>query len=78
MIQTRAMSYQSWAMNHLVYKTWMMFVDGENLTIQAQKLAASQGLKMVAGLPNYREGSFIWFRSGQAKAARFNNCAAPR
>ena len=63
-------------MNHLVYKSWMMFVDGENLTIQAQNLAASKGLKMVAGLPNYREGSFIWFRNGVAKAARFN--AVPR
>lgn len=58
-------------MSHLIYKHWMMFVDGENLTIQAQKVTASRGRKMVVNPPSYLEGSFLWFRNGQAKVARF-------
>src|SRR6185295_13921154 len=39
---------------------WMLFVDGENLTIRAQQLlCATEGSTLVAG-PCYRKDTFVW------------------
>jgi uncharacterized LabA/DUF88 family protein len=37
----------------------MLFVDGENLTIQGEKLAESKGIKLIDG-PNYWPNVFLW------------------
>jgi uncharacterized LabA/DUF88 family protein len=38
----------------------MMFVDGENLTIRAQEVAASEGRELIPG-PHYRRDTHFWF-----------------
>jgi uncharacterized LabA/DUF88 family protein len=40
-------------------KRWMMFVDGENLTIRAQELAKQKNFEFLDG-PFYSKDSFIW------------------
>jgi hypothetical protein len=55
---------------NLHYREWMLFVDGENLTIRGQKLAASNQLDLLEG-PNYRKDCFFWFRGSPAITARF-------
>jgi|SRR5579859_776036 len=40
-------------------RRWMMFVDGENLTIRAQELAAKRGVSLTPGL-NYEQNVFVW------------------
>lgn len=41
-------------------KKWMMFVDGENLTIRAQKLAEHQGSKLRKS-DNWMQNTYFWF-----------------
>ncbi len=38
---------------------WMMFVDGENLTIQGQKVAKAEGVELMEG-PFYQPDTFLW------------------
>ncbi|MCK4415462.1 MAG: NYN domain-containing protein [Candidatus Eisenbacteria sp.] len=38
---------------------WMMFVDGENLTLQGQKVAEAAGLQLQPG-PYWRKDVFLW------------------
>ena len=38
---------------------WMMFVDGENLTIQSQKVAKAEGVELMEG-PFYQPDTFLW------------------
>ena len=40
---------------------WMMFVDGENLTIRTQEFAKKAGLDLVEG-PWYRKDTFLWLK----------------
>jgi uncharacterized LabA/DUF88 family protein len=57
-------------MNQLLYKSWMLFVDGENLTLRAQKLANQTGRQIPEGA-FYRKDVFLWFPSGSATEPRF-------
>ena len=45
---------------------WMAFVDGENFTIRAQKVAQTNGLQLVIG-ENYQRDRFIWIPKRNAK-----------
>src|SRR6266852_4690104 len=40
-------------------RRWMLFVDGENLTIRAQKFAADNGVMLKEG-PCYLKDVFVW------------------
>src|SRR5438128_5105640 len=50
-------------------RQWMLFVDGENLTIRAQKIAASKQLRLVEGL-RYKKDCFFWFEGAGATVRR--------
>src|SRR4051794_36057790 len=41
-------------------RRWMMFVDGENFTIEGQKLAQSRGLELSDG-PHWMKDVYLWF-----------------
>jgi uncharacterized LabA/DUF88 family protein len=43
----------------LVYREWMLFVDGENFTIRGQRLAQSKNHQLMEG-PWYRRDCFMW------------------
>ena len=45
---------------------WMMFVDGENLTIQAQKLAEAKAVPLVEG-KYWQRDVFIWAPNFQSE-----------
>jgi uncharacterized LabA/DUF88 family protein len=51
-------------------RTWMLFVDGENLTIQAERFAAKSGITLVEGA-NYLKETFVWL-PGRAPTNSFN------
>ena len=38
---------------------WMVFVDGENLTLQGQKLAEAKGIQLTKGT-NWEKDVFLW------------------
>jgi hypothetical protein len=40
-------------------RRWMMFVDGENLTIRTQRLAADSGVRLVVG-GHFMTDTFVW------------------
>ena len=40
-------------------RRWMMFIDGENFTIRAQKVAASKSVALIEG-KNYMKDVFVW------------------
>src|SRR4051794_35495636 len=44
------------------YKKWMMFVDGENLTIRAQELALQEGVDLSnkEAFPSYQKDVYFW------------------
>jgi len=42
-------------------RRWMVFVDGENLTIRAQRIAEKEGITLGEG-PAYKQDVFIWKR----------------
>jgi hypothetical protein len=51
--------------NHImsaVYKKWMMFVDGENLTIRAQEVAKQQAVSLSdkQAFPVYMKDVYFW------------------
>ncbi len=45
----------------------MLFVDGENFTMRAQKVASTKGIRLTEG-DLYRQNTFIWFPLYQATA----------
>jgi len=47
-------------------RRWMSFVDGENLTIRAEKLAIKRGVSFAEG-SRYEPNTFIWFPSCPAR-----------
>ena len=47
------------------FRRWMAFVDGENLTIRAQRVAADNEVKLAAGV-NHLPNVFIWFPGASA------------
>jgi uncharacterized LabA/DUF88 family protein len=40
-------------------RRWMMFIDGENFTIRAQKVAAAKSVGLIEG-GNYMKDVFVW------------------
>jgi hypothetical protein len=40
-------------------RRWMLFVDGENLTIEGKKLADERGVTLING-EYYSPGVFVW------------------
>jgi uncharacterized LabA/DUF88 family protein len=52
---------------------WMLFVDGENLTIQGQK---HFGSRLIPG-PHYRKNVFVWFPEQRATSSMFGSNNAP-
>ncbi len=40
-------------------RSWMMFVDGENFTFRAQKIAHVEGIALTEG-DNYKRDCFVW------------------
>jgi uncharacterized LabA/DUF88 family protein len=57
-------------------KRWMLFVDGENLTIRAQNIAKDRGLTLPVG-PNYQPDVFFWPPNMRPTEAITNVDAAP-
>ena len=47
---------------------WMMFIDGENFTIRAQKIAAAKGVELTEG-ENYMRDVFVWMPGIRATQA---------
>ena len=65
------MGFQSGPTVYNFSREWMLFVDGENLTIRGQKLCAAQpGLELTEGA-NYKRDCYIWFPGAEASAVRF-------
>src|SRR5258708_2812026 len=50
----------------------MMFVDGENLTLRAQKVAAGANVSLVEG-PHFRRDVFVWLPGILATQRLTNN-----
>jgi len=46
-------------------RRWMLFVDGENLAIEGQKLSEEKGIKLADG-PYYWNEVFLWFPNRKA------------
>jgi hypothetical protein len=44
-------------------RRWMLFVDGENLTIRAQEIADAEGVALSEG-PFYMRDTFVWLPGG--------------
>lgn len=51
-------------------RRWMLFVDGENLTIRAQGLAEQKALTLTAG-EYYEKDVFVWFPGIPARTRLF-------
>jgi len=49
-----------------VERTWMEFMDGENLTIRGQKVAEEAAVCLLEG-KYYRKDSFIWIPPANAR-----------
>ena len=47
---------------------WMIFVDGENLTIRAQEFAKGEGGQFFTEGPHFKQDTFFWFPGFQATA----------
>src|SRR5829696_1075755 len=52
-------------------RNWMLFVDGENLTMRGQELAKRQGQQFVP-CRLYRRDSFVWMGTYQAAQSLTN------
>lgn len=52
-------------------RRWMLFVDGENLTIQAQKWVTAKGFSLTEG-EHYLPNVFVWMPGIKASAALTN------
>ncbi len=54
----------------------MLFVDGENLTLRAQKLASDKAVSLQEGA-EYRKNTFVWFPGVKATCALTNTANSP-
>jgi hypothetical protein len=54
----------------------MLFVDGENLTMRAQKLASDNAANLQEGV-EYRKNVFVWFPGLKATPALTNTRDSP-
>jgi hypothetical protein len=57
-------------------RRWMLFVDGENLTMRAQKLASDNAANLQEGV-EYRKNVFVWFPGLKATPALTNTRDSP-
>jgi uncharacterized LabA/DUF88 family protein len=57
-------------------RRWMLFVDGENMTMRAQKLADNTALRLQEGA-EYRKNVFVWFPGLKATPALTNTHDSP-
>jgi uncharacterized LabA/DUF88 family protein len=57
-------------------RRWMLFVDGENFAIRAEKVARDKGIKLVPG-PYYMPNVFAWLPGIRPTVALTNNEATP-
>src|SRR5262245_5687912 len=57
-------------------RRWMMFVDGENFTIRAQRTAEAAGVKLQEGRL-YRKNVFVWLPHLKATPAWTNTTDSP-
>jgi uncharacterized LabA/DUF88 family protein len=57
-------------------RRWMLFVDGENLTIRAQKFASDNAVSLQEGA-EYRKDIFVWFPGLKATPALTNTHDSP-
>jgi uncharacterized LabA/DUF88 family protein len=57
-------------------RRWMLFVDGENLTMRAQKLANDKGVRLQEGA-EFRKNIFIWMPGIKATVALTNTAVSP-
>lgn len=55
-------------MTHTSARRWMLFVDGENFTLEAEKVAVRQGATLSAS-DWYRPGVYLWRPSPNATAS---------
>lgn len=60
-MSTRAMNTVPATATDIHRRRWMLFVDGENLATEGQKVATSRGVTLDAG-PFYRPDVFLWFK----------------
>lgn len=51
-------------------RSWMMFVDGENLTIRAQEYAKNQRLEIPEG-EYHKKNTFVWLPNQHASSKFF-------
>ena len=51
---------------------WMLFIDGENFTIQGQKIAASNGVTLSDGA-YYMPGVFLWMPDARPSGNHYKN-----
>jgi uncharacterized LabA/DUF88 family protein len=57
-------------------RRWMLFVDGENLTLRAQKLASDKGVSLQEGA-DYRKNTFVWMPGVKPTVAITNTHDSP-
>jgi uncharacterized LabA/DUF88 family protein len=57
-------------------RRWMLFVDGENLTIRAQKLAQKNNVSLTEG-GYYRKDVFIWLPKLDARISLVDHAPIP-
>jgi hypothetical protein len=57
-------------------RRWMLCVDGENLTMRAQKLASDNAVSLQEGA-EYRKNVFVWCPDLQATLALTNTYDSP-
>ncbi len=57
-------------------RRWMMFVDGENLTIRAQRLAQDKGISLQEG-PYFRRDIWVWLPEREATTRLLYNENGP-
>jgi uncharacterized LabA/DUF88 family protein len=57
-------------------RRWMLFVDGENFTIRAQKVAKGKGVTLHHGA-EYRKDIFVWVPGIKPTRALTNTADAP-
>jgi len=55
---------------------WMLFVDGENFTIQAEKLASTKGITLLEG-PHYNPDVFAWMPNCSARENIYSGTGLP-
>ena len=57
-------------------RRWMLFVDGENFTLRAQKIAENNALELVEG-PNFMRDIFVWLPGLRPTTAITNTESTP-